>query len=107
MDTQTREVLCAILDELKEMRLLLASFTSEGMPLRAQTITPELAAASAAAAGLLARTDLTMAEGELDQRLQAAQVVGSHLTREHDRYVQAVRPGSLERLLGAGSGGAP
>lgn len=90
--------LTEIAAELADIKELLSSFSNDGLPLRSQVPTSELMASLVAAAALLLR-DQPLSEGELNGRIQAAQVLASELIRQSDRYQQQTRSQHLAQLL--------
>lgn len=90
--------LATIKAELAEIKEILSSFTSDGLPLRSQVPTSELIASLVAAASLILR-DKPLPMSELNERIQAAQVLATELIRQSDHYQRATQAQQLSHLL--------
>jgi len=90
--------LATIKAELAEIKEILSSFTGDGLPLRSQVPTSELIASLVAAASLILR-DKPLPMGELNERIQAAQVLATELIRQSDYYQRATQAQQLAHLL--------
>lgn len=95
MSSSELQMIAAELSEIKE---LLSSFSHDGLPLRSQVPTSELLASLVASAALLLR-DQPLTEGELNGRIQAAQVLARELIRQCDLFQQQTRSAHLAELL--------
>lgn len=91
-------LLTQILEQLKELNETLVSFTSEGLPLRAQVPTAELIASLLAAASLISKERPAMSNDDLSSRIAAAQVLSDELLRQHDRYRTGTQAQRLDQL---------
>lgn len=92
------DVQAQILEELREIKELLSSTTSDGMPLRAMVPTTEVLASLVAAASLISRETLQLDQADLQQRCVAAQVLATELIRQFEAYHAARQSERLSSL---------
>lgn len=94
----TVKLLEQIAGDLSEIKEILSSFTDDGFPLRQSIPTPELLASLVSAAALLSRSDPRINGTDLQQRIDAAQVIGSRLIQVADAFRHQTERIHLERL---------
>lgn len=87
-----------LVTETRELRTLFSDFSAEGLPLRAQTITPELMASLITAASLINRERPNLTQQDLQGRVQAAQVLADQLLQAHSQFRTATQTERLNRL---------
>jgi hypothetical protein len=95
--TRVLAALEGIRAEMAEIRSTLDSFTQEGLPMRAQLPTSELASSLTASLVVLLR-DKPLNSTEIQQRVMAAQVIAQSLIEEHDRFRTATQAQRLDNL---------
>ena len=95
---RNHQVLKELLAEVKELRALFSDFSAEGLPLRAQTVTPELLASLLAAASLISKERPTLTQQDLKARVQAAQVLADQLLAAHSQFRTETQAERLNRL---------
>lgn len=97
-ESNTDQLLAAVLTELKQLNELMESFTGDGFPLNRAVPSTETIAAIAVAVALLTRHDPRINEQDLQQRLAAAPVISTRLIQQLDSYLQTVQRQQLEAL---------
>lgn len=95
---RNHQVLKELLAEVKELRALFSDFSAEGLPLRAQTITPELLASLLTATALINRERPGLSHSDLQGRVQAAQVLADQLLNAHSQFRTETQAERLNRL---------
>ena len=95
---RNHQVLKELLAEVKELRALFSDFSAEGLPLRAQTITPELLASLLAACSLISKERPALNQQDLQGRVQAAQVLADQLLSAHSQFRTETQAERLNRL---------
>jgi len=83
--------------EMAEIKEMLASFTQEGLPMRAQLPTAELMASLTASLMVLLR-DKPLSQQDIEQRVMAAQIIAQSLIKEHDKFRTATTAQRLDNL---------
>lgn len=95
---RNHQLLKEILEQLRELNETLSSFTSEGLPLRAQVPNPGLLASLLAAAALISKERPGISQQDLSARVAAAQVLADELLRQHDGYRTSSQTDRLNQL---------
>lgn len=95
---RNHKLLQQILEQLQQLNATLDSFTNDGFPLAQSIPSPELLASLAAAAALIAKDKPQMSQGDLDSRIQAAQVLAAELVGQHDRFQSETHRDRLNHL---------
>lgn len=96
--SRNHQLLKDILEQLRELNETISSFTSEGLPLRAQVPTAELLASLLAAAALISKERPVISQQDLSARVAAAQVLADELLRQHDGYRTTTQTDRLNQL---------
>lgn len=90
------QTLKEIRDELRELRENFNTFSNEGMPLRTTVPTPELIATMAATTAVLLRDGPI---DDLEQRLNASQMIGDLAIKHHDEFCDFNQVARLEEAM--------